>query len=142
MRAGEAQGPLLGGTLTQLCASLGTPFAFDPPSGFVLLVDEVNERPYRLDRMMMQLRLAGVLARAAAILFCELPGCDEPDGQLTARATMARVLDDFRGPILWGVPAGHTTGPAWTLPLGVRVSVRGIPGAPALVVEEAAVNGS
>src|SRR5262249_26815108 len=47
---GEAAGPLLGGTVTQLLASLGTPFAFTPPYGYVLFFDEVGERPYRLDR--------------------------------------------------------------------------------------------
>ena len=62
---GEARGMLLGGTLTQLLASLGTPFAFDPPPGYVLFLDEVGERPYRLDRMVTQLRLTGLLARPA-----------------------------------------------------------------------------
>ena len=63
MRAGEARGLLLGGTLTQLLASLGTPYAFEPPAGYVLFLDEVGERPYRLDRMVTQLR-AGRAARA------------------------------------------------------------------------------
>ena len=62
--AGEARGPLFGGTLTQLLASLGTPYAFDPPPGYVLFLDEVGERPYRLDRMVTQLRQTGLLARA------------------------------------------------------------------------------
>ena len=56
IRPGEAAGMLLGGTLTQLLASLATPFAFDPPAGYVLFLDEVGERPYRLDRMVTQLR--------------------------------------------------------------------------------------
>ena len=51
LRPGEARGVLLGGTVTQLLASLGTPYAFSPPPGFVLLFEEVGERPYRLDRM-------------------------------------------------------------------------------------------
>ena len=54
-REGEASGVLVGGTITQLAASLGTPFAFDPPPGCVLFFDEVNERPYRLDRLLTQL---------------------------------------------------------------------------------------
>ena len=58
---------LIGGTLTQLVASLGTPYAFDPPAGCVLFLDEVGERPYRIDRMLTQLRLSGVLgARVGA----------------------------------------------------------------------------
>jgi muramoyltetrapeptide carboxypeptidase len=137
LTAGEARGVLLGGTLTQLVASLGTPFAFGPPAGHVLLIDEVGERPYRLDRMLTQLTLAGILGRASAVVFGELPGCDEPGG-LTARAAVADVLRDFRGPVLFGLPTGHTTGPAITVPLGVRARVVAGP-EPALIIEEAAV---
>ena len=64
LHRGDARGTLLGGTLTQLLASLGTPYAFAPPEGYVLLIDEVGERPYRLDRMVTQARQAGWLARA------------------------------------------------------------------------------
>ncbi len=138
VKPGEAVGMLLGGTLTQLVASLGTPFAFDAPPGHVLLVDEVGERPYRIDRMLTQLALAGVLGRASAIVFGELPGCDEPGGAPTARATVADVLRDFSGPVLFGLPSGHTTGPALTVPLGVRARVVAGP-RPALVIEEGAV---
>src|SRR4029453_18611738 len=63
IRPGEAGGMLLGGTLTQLTASPGTPYAFDAPDGFMLFVDEVGERPFRMDRMLVQLRLRGVLGR-------------------------------------------------------------------------------
>ncbi len=139
IRPGDAGGVLLGGTLTQICASLGTPFAFSPPPGFVFFIDEVNERPYRIDRMLTQVRLAGVLERAAAIVFGELPGCDEPGGDPTALDVVTECLSEFQGPILWGFPSGHTRGAAWTLPLGVRCRVQADPGAPMLVVEEAAV---
>jgi muramoyltetrapeptide carboxypeptidase len=77
IRQGEAAGPLFGGTLTQLLASLGTPFSFAPPNGYVLFLDEVGERPYRLDRMVTQLRQAGLLARASAVIIGELPRCDD-----------------------------------------------------------------
>ncbi len=138
LKTGEARGVLLGGTLTQLVASLGTPFAFDPPAGFVLLVDEVAERPYRLDRMLTQLALSGILGRAAAVVFGQLPGCDEPGGVPTACATVSDVLRDFGGPVLFGLATGHTSAPALTVPLGVNVRVVAGP-RPALVVEEAAV---
>ena len=138
VRPGEAAGPLFGGTLTQLLASLATPFAFDPPAGHVLFLDEVNERPYRLDRMLVQLRLSGLLARAAAVVFGELPGCDEPGGAPTARAVVEEALADFGGPVLTGLPSGHTTGPALTLPLGVRARVIA-DGRPRVAIEEAAV---
>jgi muramoyltetrapeptide carboxypeptidase len=135
---GEAAGRLLGGTLTQILGSLGTPFAFAPPHGYVLLVDEVGERPYRLDRMVTQLRQTGLLEKASAIVVGELPRCDEPLGQPTAGTVMADVLRGFTGPIVIGFPSGHTTGPAMTLPLGVSCRVIA-DGRPRIVIEEAAV---
>jgi len=139
IRPGEATGCLLGGTLTQLLASLGTPFAFDPPSGYVLFLDEVGERPYRLDRMVTQLTQTGLLARASAVVIGELPRCDEFSGQPTARAVMADLFAEFPGPVLIGFPSGHTTGPAMTLPFGVAARVVGGK-APRLVIEESAVD--
>jgi muramoyltetrapeptide carboxypeptidase len=138
IRGGEASGPLLGGTLTQLLASLDTPFAFAPPSGHVLFLDEVGERPYRLDRMVTQLKQSGLLARAVAVVIGELPKCDEPSGEPTARDVMADLLGDFPGPVLIGFPSGHTVTPAMTLPFGVTARVVGGP-QPRLVIEEAAV---
>jgi muramoyltetrapeptide carboxypeptidase len=138
LRSGETTGPLYGGTMTQLLGSLGTPFAFSPPQGAVLFLDEVGERPYRLDRMVTQLRQSGVLAKAAAVVIGELPKCDEPSGDPTARAVMADLFAEFPGPVLIGFPSGHTTVPAVTLPLGVRCRVIA-GGRPALVIEEGAV---
>lgn len=138
LRPGEAAGMLVGGTLTQLLASLGTPFAFAPPPGCVLFLDEVGERPYRLDRMMTQMAQAGLLARASAIVIGELPRCDEPSGNVLGRSVMADLLADFPGPVLIGFPSGHTEGPTLTLPLGVQARV--VAGSsPKLVIEEAAV---
>jgi muramoyltetrapeptide carboxypeptidase len=138
IRGGDAAGPLYGGTITQLLSSLGTPFAFSPPAGCVLFLDEVGERPYRLDRMVTQLRQSGVLARACAIVIGELPNCDEPSGDPAARAVMAELFADFPGPVLIGFPSGHTIGPAMTLPLGVMCRV--VAGAaPRLIIEEPAV---
>jgi muramoyltetrapeptide carboxypeptidase len=138
IRSGEASGLLVGGTLTQLVASLGTPFAFSPPPGHVLFLDEVGERPYRIDRMVTQLRQSGLLSRAAAIVVGELPRCDEPSGEPTARAVVADLFADFSGPVLLGFPSGHTAGPAMTLPFGVAARVLAGPH-PRIVIEEAAV---
>jgi muramoyltetrapeptide carboxypeptidase len=139
IRAGDISGPLYGGTITQLLASLGTPFAFSPPAGCVLFLEEVRERPYRLDRMVTQLAQSGLLARAAAVVIGELPDCDEPSGDPTARSVMADLFGDFPGPVIVGFPSGHTTGPAMTLPLGVMCRV--VAGErPRLVIEESAVS--
>ena len=140
VRDGDVSGPLFGGTITQLVASLGTPFAFDPPDGCVLFLEEVSERPYRIDRMLTQLGLSGVLARARAIVFGEMPGCDEPGGAVTVVEVIARTMRDFdfAGPVMVGFPSGHTTGPMWSLPLGVSVRVSTRP-QPVLLIEEAPV---
>jgi muramoyltetrapeptide carboxypeptidase len=135
---GESDGVLVGGTLTQLLSSIGTPYAFDPPVGSVLFLDEVGERPYRLDRMLTQLRLTGMLGRASAVVFGELPRCNEPNGSVTAAHAIREALDGFPGPVLIGLPSGHTTGPTLTLPFGVRARVVAT-AQPALVIEEAAV---
>jgi muramoyltetrapeptide carboxypeptidase len=136
--AGEASGTLMGGTMAQLTASLGTPFAFAPPKGHVLFLEDVSERPYRLDRMLTQLRFAGILDLASAIVLGEFIGCDEPDGEPRARATLAGLLKGFNGPVVYGFPSGHTSGPAFTLPFGVTARVMA-DAAPRLVIEEAGV---
>jgi muramoyltetrapeptide carboxypeptidase len=141
IQPGEAAGALVGGTLTQLLASFETPFTFRPPDGHVLFLDEVAERPYRLHRMLTQLRLSGRLAGASAIVFGQLPRCDEPDGRITARDVVRDSVAGFHGPVLFGFPSGHTTTPLVSVPFGVRAVViapASGAGAPGLVVEEAA----
>ena len=138
IKTGQAEGLLFGGTLTQLAGSLGTPYAFDPPDGSILFIEDVNERPYRIDRMMTQLRLSGVLARARGLVFGEMRGCDELAGAPTARDVIDALTSDFAGPVLIGFPSGHTSGPSWTLPLGVRVRVETTP-RPSILVEESPV---
>ena len=135
---GEVRGLLFGGTLSQIVASLGTPFAFDPPAGHVLLLDDNGERPYRLDRMLTQLAQSGILARARGVICAEFPNCDEPNGHLTARGVVSDRLHGFPGPVVFGFPTGHTTRPMMTLPLGVEVTVTSEPRA-RVIVEESAV---
>jgi muramoyltetrapeptide carboxypeptidase len=137
LRSGTASGPLVGGTLTQLVASLGTPYGFAPPRGAVLFLEDVGERPYRLQRMLMQLRLSGRLAHLAAIVCGQMTRCDEPNGRLTARAVVADFFADFPGPVLFGFPSGHTATPLVSLPFGVHTRVVA-DGAPRLILEEAA----
>ena len=123
IRSGEVVGPLFGGTLTQIAASLGTPYEFLAPPGHVLFLEEVGERPYRLRRSLTQLRQSGRLASVAAVVFGQLPRCDEPGGAVTARAVIAELFAEFPGPVLFGFPSGHTTTPMLSLPLGVETRV-------------------
>ena len=138
VRRGEAAGLLMGGTLAQIAASLGTPYAFAPPKGYVLFLEDVAERPYRLDRMVTQIRLAGVLDAASAVVLGEFIECDEPRGGPSARTVLEELFEDFSGPVLYGFPSGHTAGPLITLPFGVRARVVGN-GRPRVIIEEAGV---
>lgn len=138
LHAGNAAGVLVGGTLTQLMASMGTPWAFDPPHGGVLFLEDIGERPYRIHRLLTQAAQAGVFANAAAIVFGEFPGCDEPGGDPPIRAVLRDFTAAFRGPVLFNFPSGHTRGATWTLPFGVRAEVVGGP-SPAVRILEAAV---
>jgi muramoyltetrapeptide carboxypeptidase len=138
LRHGSAEGRLAGGTLTQLVSSLGTPWAFEPVEGAILFIEDIGERPYRVHRMLTQLAQAGVIPRASAIVFGEFPSCDEPGGAHAIRDVLAEFVHDFAGPVLFGFPSGHTTGPTWTLPFGVRARVVSAP-RPAVTIEESAV---
>ena len=138
IKNGDATGVLAGGTMTQLTASLGTPYSFIPPPDAILFLEDVNERPYRLHRMLTQLKLAGVLPHAAGLVFGEMRGCDEPNGGPTALDVIQEFAGDCRGPVVTGFPSGHTSGPCWTVPLGVQCRLLTHP-RPALIVEESPV---
>ena len=138
VKPGDVGGRLLGGTLTQLAAAAGTPYALAPWDDTILLLEDVAERPYRLDRMLMQLRLSGALNHVRGIVLGTFPKCDEPGGSPTARGVLADALADFPGPVVFGFPTGHVDGPAVTVPLGVRARL--VAGETTrLIIEEAAV---
>lgn len=134
---GSATGMLVGGTLTQLMASMGTPFEFDPPGGCVLFLEDIGERPYRIHRLLTQAAQAGIFVNVSAIVFGEFPGCDEPGGDPAIKDVLRDFTAEFRGPVLFNFPSGHTNGATWTLPFGVNVEVTSDP--PALRILEAAV---
>ena len=138
LRPGIASGVLVGGNLTQLMMSMGTPWAFDPPPGAILFLEDVAERPYRIHRLLTQAAQAGVFSHASAILFGEFPGCDEPGGNPVIRDVLREFTANFRGPVLLNFPSGHSQGPTWTLPFGVKAEIVGGP-APVVRILEAAV---
>lgn len=137
LHAGTATGVMVGGTLTQLMASMGTPWAFEPPHGAVLFLEDIGERPYRIHRLLTQAAQAGLFVHASAIVFGEFPGCDEPGGTPVIRDVLREFTAEFRGPVLFNFPSGHTTGPTWTLPFGVRAEVVGGPSPLVRVLESA-----
>lgn len=137
IKPGMAEGMLIGGTLTQLAAGLGTPYGITLDGPAILFIEDVAERPYRVRRMLMQLRLAGVFDQVTGIVLGAMTGCDE--GTLTACDVVAGFFSDFEGPILSGFPSGHGPEPTWTLPFGVQSSMSTADGG-ALWIEEPAVD--
>ena len=137
LHPGTATGILAGGTLTQLMASMGTAWAFEPPHNFILFLEDVNERPYRIHRMLVQASQAGIFQKASGIVFGEFPGCDEPGGDPKIKDVLRDFTKGFRGPVLFGFPSGHTIGATWTLPFGVKVEITG--GAACVRILESAV---
>lgn len=125
LREGNAEGILYGGCLSLLCASLGTSFEIRT-QGTILFIEDRAERPYRIDRMLMQLKLAGKFEGVRGIIFGEMVDCGEP-GRLdyTLQQVVMRVLDDLPVPIAFGLKSGHVSSGSITLPFGVpaRLSV-------------------
>lgn len=118
LAGGVAEGPLLGGNLSLLSATLGTPFAIRP-EGAILFIEEVGEHPYRLDRLFSHLRLAGVLSAVAGIAVGGITESPEIDGAPTAAEVVRDALGGLGIPVATGFPFGHFDD-SWTLPMGVR----------------------
>lgn len=122
--SGVAQGPLVGGNLSLLSDTVGTAYEIDTKDK-VLLIEEVGEAPYRIDRMLTQLRLAGKLEAAAAIIFAECTDCGPSDSSrpsLTLQQVLADVVEPVGKPTVVGLAAGHGPG-RLTLPFGATVRV-------------------
>ena len=120
LQTGTAEGVLLGGNLSLVCALLGTPY-FPDMTGAVLVVEDVGEAPYRIDGLLARLRLAGVLGQLGGLVFGMFTGADPlPD---RPSATVDEVLDHYapfvNGPVAAGLTYGHVRRKV-TLPIGVR----------------------
>jgi muramoyltetrapeptide carboxypeptidase len=115
---GPARGPIVGGCLSPLVGLLGTPY-MPPTTGAILFWEEVNEEPFRIDRMLAQLRLAGVLRNLAGMIVGRLVGCRarRPGQHGTLAAILETHLRGTRYPVVVDFPAGHCAGKR-TLPLG------------------------
>lgn len=138
LRAGRAQGKLYGGCLSMLAASLGTPFEIQT-EGTIFFIEDVAEKPFRIDRMLMQLHLAGKLRGVRGFVFGEMLDCRPPQGEsYTVQEVILRVLRDYQVPIVFGLKSGHVTGNNITLPIGVQVELSAGDEGVALKILEAA----
>ena len=120
---GEATGILTGGNLAMLCALVGTPYAMNPIDR-ILFLEDVGEQPYQIDRMLTQLRLAGLLDKVAGIILGQFTNCEaaKDSNSLVLQEIFEAFLGNLGVPILQNYPAGHAV-PNLTLPLGAKVTL-------------------
>jgi muramoyltetrapeptide carboxypeptidase len=128
IRPGKARGPLIGGNLTLVSTTLGTPYEIET-KGCILLLEDVEEQPYSIDRMLTHLRLARKFEGVAAVVFGECSDCRPRDFKPSfseGTYSLGEVLDEILGklnvPVLSGLTIGHT-GDQLTLPLGVMATL-------------------
>jgi muramoyltetrapeptide carboxypeptidase len=121
---GSAEGILYGGCLSLLAASLGTPQEICTRET-ILFLEDVNTKPFQIDRMLMQLKLAGKFEAVRGIVFGEMLGCVQPGGQnYSLKEVVVRVVEDLGVPIAFGLRSGHVSRRNITLPLGIRAALK------------------
>lgn len=142
LRPGQARGKLYGGCLSMLVASLGTPFEIET-EGTILFIEDVAEKPFRIDRMLMQLRLAGKLEGVRGFIFGEMLECLPPAGETyTLQQVIMRVLASYDVPVVFGLKSGHVTDGNITLPIGVQAELKAVSTGASLRILEAATGKS
>lgn len=117
---GIAKGRLMGGNLTLISATMGTPFQMDA-NNVILFLEDVDEAPYRIDRMLSQLRLSGILSQVRGVVLGDFSHADG-----ATQEEMKDVLREYFGqasvPVIWNFPIGHIPANA-TLPIGAWVEL-------------------
>ena len=123
LRPGRISGVLYGGCLSMIVSALGTPFAAET-EGKLLFLEDINAKPYQLDRMLRQLILAGKLDGVSGIVFGEMLDCvSQPGDVAMLEARILRVLDWFEGPIAMGLRSGHVSSRNVTLAFGIEAEL-------------------
>jgi muramoyltetrapeptide carboxypeptidase len=137
---GDGEGILYGGCLSLLVASLGTRHEIRT-SGTILFMEDVNARPFQIDRMLMQLKLAGKFNGVRGIVFGEMLDCVQTQNQgYTLQEVILRIVGGLGIPIAYGLRSGHVTRKNITLPIGVRAGLSVGGGRAQLKILEAATS--
>jgi muramoyltetrapeptide carboxypeptidase len=117
---GKCDGRILGGCLTQVVATLATPWELDTKDS-ILLLEDLKMKPWQVDRSLMHLKQAGKFTSIRGIILGDFPECEPPSaGSPAVRDVCARILSPLGVPIVFGAAVGHTPRPMLTVPLGVR----------------------
>ena len=120
---GVSEGILYGGCLSILVASLGTHFEIQT-AGKILFIEDVGAKPYQIDRMLMQLKLAGKFDHVRGIIFGEMKDCLQSARQeYTLQEGVLRIVGELGVPVAYGLRSGHVTASNITLPIGVRAGL-------------------
>jgi muramoyltetrapeptide carboxypeptidase len=135
---GTAEGVLLGGCLTLVATTLGTPWELDT-RGAILLLEDRGMKPWQVDRALIHLQQAGKFKDVRGIVLGDFPECAAPlEGSPTVLDVCERILKPLGIPIVFGAPVGHTARPMLTVPLGVLARLNAS-GAGTLEILEGAV---
>jgi muramoyltetrapeptide carboxypeptidase len=138
LSSGSAEGILLGGCLTLVATTLGTPWELDT-RGAILLLEDRGMKPWQVDRALIHLQQAGKFKDVRGIVLGDFPDCAAPvDGSPTVLDVCERIVKPLGIPIVFGAPVGHTVRPMLTVPLGVRARLNAS-GAGTLEILEGAV---
>jgi muramoyltetrapeptide carboxypeptidase len=116
---GSAEGTLIGGCLSLIVASLGTPYEIKT-EGKILFLEDQGEPPYRLDRMLTHLNLAGKLQAVSGVLLGSFYDCEPAQGDYASKDILRDILRKIGVPVIANFPAGHGSD-NWAIPLGLRV---------------------
>jgi muramoyltetrapeptide carboxypeptidase len=138
LAAGAAEGILLGGCLTLVETTLGTPWELDT-HGSIVVLEDCGMKPYQVDRALMHLKQAGKFRAVSGIILGDFPECDAAPGSESVKDVARRILAPLGVPIAWGAPIGHTKRPMLTLPLGVRARLSTEAGVQLDILEPACV---
>ena len=134
---GSAEGILYGGCLSMLAASLSTPYEIRT-AGTILFLEDVAAKPFQIDRMLMQLKLAGKFDSVRGIIFGEMTDCvQQKDQGYTLEEVVLRVVGDLGIPVAFGLRSGHVSQRNVTLPIGVRATLSVSSGEARLTILEA-----
>jgi muramoyltetrapeptide carboxypeptidase len=136
---GKARGKIVGGNLSLIAATMGTPYGIDP-RGKILFFEDIDERPYRVDRMLTQLRLAGMFDECAGMVLGDWNNCSPEDGKpsLSLEQVFRDIVAAAGKPVIMRLQAGHCS-PSMTFPLGVEAVLDAEVESPRLEIVEAAL---
>jgi muramoyltetrapeptide carboxypeptidase len=130
VRSGNAEAQMLGGCLSVVVTTLGTPYEIDT-AGKLLFLEDVGEKPYRVERMLTHLKMAGKFDSPAGLIFGDFTQCNG-EGPRDVRTIISELFHEAPYPVVMGVPAGHGR-ENLALPFGVKVALDGEAGTLSLI---------